>query len=217
MLLAQSVSAAKLPAALHAGLGSEDFKQREKAQADLLSWVKKNPNERVRELLRASSDSEDPEVRERCMEILRNLAADDYALEGDGYLGVQMDDRMIEVPGDKQQRWVVFVLAVVPDSAAAKAGLRAGDAMVSLEGESWPEAWARHFSERIRKRKPGTRVRLGVLREGVMQDMRVELGRRPLGLDAMFTEMDQEARDAMEKQAKDAHFQRWLLEKKDHR
>lgn len=217
LLTVQSLPAEKLPAGLFAGLGSEDFKAREKAQSDLLSWVKKNPKARVGDLLRASSDNDDPEVRERCTEILRSLAADDYALEGEGYLGVRMDDRVMEVPGDKRQRWVVFVVEVVPGSAAAKSGLQAGDAVATLEGESWPEAWARQFSDRIRKRKPGTRVRLGVLRGGVLEDMRVELGRRPFELDAFFPEMDPEARKAMEKQAMEAHFQRWLLEKKGDR
>jgi hypothetical protein len=70
------------------------------------------------------------------------------------------------------------------------------------------------FSEKIRKCKPGTRVNLKVLRDGKLQNIRAVLGRRPADADLFMPGTDPEAGKALEQQAKDAHFQRWLTEKK---
>jgi hypothetical protein len=205
-----------VPKVILKAMESEDFKERESAQSDLLSWVRKNPKAAVAELLRYSTEggSSSPEVRERCMQVLRQLAADDFAKEGDGYLGVRMNDRMVRMPGNQHDRWAVVVIEVVADSAAAKSGLKAGDAIVGLGDQTWEQEASKPFSEQIRKHKPGTRVRLSVLRDGGLQEMRVELGRRPADAEQLLLGADPEGQKALEQRAKDAHFQRWLLEKK---
>jgi len=205
-----------IPKGLLKALESEDFKARETAQADLLAWTRKNPKVAVTELLRLSSEtgSPSPEVRERCMQVLRQLAGDDFAKEGDGYLGVRMSDRMVQMPGNKPDRWAVVVIEVVANSAAAKCGLKAGDAILELDGQTWQREASKPFSEQIRKRKPGTRVRLRVLRDGALEDLRVELGRRPADADQLMPGVDPEGHKVLEQQAVDAHFERWLLEKK---
>lgn len=205
-----------IPKSFLKALDSEDFKARETAQSEVLSWAKKNPKAAVAELLRLSSDagSPSPEVRERCMQVLRQLAADDFAKEGDGYLGVRMRDLMVQMPGNKPDCWAVMVIEVVADSAAAKCGLKAGDAIVELDGQTWQQEASKSFSEQIRKRKPGSRVVLKVLRDGALEDLRVELGRRPADADQLMPGMDPEGQKALEHKAKDAHFERWLLEKK---
>ena len=214
--MTSALCAQAIPKSFLKALESEDFKARESAESDVLSWARKNPKAAVAELLRLSSDagSPSPEVRERSMQVLRQLAADDFAKEGDGYLGVRMNDRMVRMPGNKPDRWAVMVIEVVADSAAAKCGLKAGDAIVELDGQTWQQEASKPFSEQIRKRKPGTRVMLRVLRDGALEDLRVELGRRPADADQFMPGMDPEGRKALEQQAKEDHFQRWLLEKK---
>ncbi|MFN6018363.1 MAG: PDZ domain-containing protein [Verrucomicrobiota bacterium] len=214
--MTSALCAQAIPKSFLKALESEDFKARETAQSEVLSWAKKNPKAAVAELLRLSSDagSPSPEVRERCMQVLRQLAADDFAKEGDGYLGVRMRDLMVQMPGNKPDRWAVMVIEVVADSAAAKCGLKAGDAIVELDGQTWQQEASKSFSEQIRKRKPGSRVVLKVLRDGVLEDLRVELGRRPADADQLMPGMDPEGQKALEQKAKDAHFERWLLEKK---
>ena len=204
------------PKALLKALESEDFAVRESAQSDLLLWARKNPKGSVSELLRLSSEagSPSPEVRERCMQVLRQLAADDFAKEGDGYLGVRMEDRLMRIPGESAERWAVVVLEVVADSAAAKCGLKIGDAIVELDGQVWNQQASMLFSEQIRKRKPGTRVRLRIVRDGVLQSIRGELARRPAEADLFMPGTDPEEGKALEQKARDTHFQRWLSEKR---
>lgn len=200
-------------------LESEDFKVRESAQADVLLWARKNPSLAVVELLRLSSNggSPSPEVRDRCMQVLRQLAEDEFAKEGEGYLGVRTGDLMVQIPENKADAWAVTMLEVLPDSAAAKCGLRVGDAIVELNGQRWQQEASKLFSEQIRKLRPGTRVLLRVVRDGKLQNIRAELGRRPANADLFMPGMDPKVGDAMEQQAKDAHFQRWLTEKKGRR
>jgi hypothetical protein len=208
--------AEEIPKVFLKSLESENFKARESAQMDVLMWARKNPRAAVNELLRLSSDggSPSPEVQERCMQVLRQLAADAFALEGDGYVGVSMRDQMVRVPGDQSDRWAVMVIEVVADSAAAESGLRAGDAIVELDGQRWKQEASNLFSEQIRKHKPGTRVSLGVLRDGKVQNIRIKLRRRPVDADLMMFGKDPEEMKAMEQKAVEAHFQRWLIEKK---
>jgi S1-C subfamily serine protease len=73
----------------------------------------------------------------------------------------------------------IVVREVTPDSSAAKAGLKAGDRIVKLnEGEVRDPA---KFSSAVATRKPGEKLRLGILRDGKEQTLTVTLGERPAG------------------------------------
>lgn len=63
---------------------------------------------------------------------------------------------------------------VEPKSPAESAKLKAGDVIVRVEGNDVSSGIA--FSREIRKRKPGTEVVLGVLRDGAGKDVKVKLG-----------------------------------------
>ncbi|MDZ4179737.1 MAG: M50 family metallopeptidase, partial [Coriobacteriia bacterium] len=68
---------------------------------------------------------------------------------------------------------------VMPDSAAASAGLQVGDTLLSLEGETfetWPE-----FADSIATYDPGSEVTVGWERDGAPRQATVELGRSPAG------------------------------------
>lgn len=66
---------------------------------------------------------------------------------------------------------------VEPDTPAAKAGLRRGDVILSLDGQ--PVNSANDLRLRISQTAPGTAVKLGVSRDGKMQDFSVTLGELP--------------------------------------
>ena len=66
---------------------------------------------------------------------------------------------------------------VEPDTPAAKAGLRRGDVILSLNGQ--PVNSANDLRLRISQTAPGTTVKLGVSRDGKMQDFSVTLGELP--------------------------------------
>ena len=167
------------------------------------------------ELFRLSRVAPEPETRERCLAVLRELVHDEYAKNGEGFIGISMRDEQAMVPGDPKPRGVIRVLRVLPDSAADRADLRLNDLIVGLDDQVWREEMpSRTFSENVRGMKPDTRVTLKVLRAGELVSLEVILGRRPLIADEPF--LDQRDLDlrAAEKAAKDAYFRRWLERRK---
>jgi len=65
---------------------------------------------------------------------------------------------------------------VRPDSPADKAGLMAGDIILSLDGERVSEG---NIEKLMQGRAPGDSVTLSVLRDGEKLELKVELGARP--------------------------------------
>ena len=58
--------------------------------------------------------------------------------------------------------------------------------------------------------KPNTKVDVRILRDGGLLDLKVTLGRRPLGADSLFFNGQMFDPEAMERAAKEAYFRRWL-------
>lgn len=96
-----------------------------------------------------------------------------------GYLGIQIQELTPDLA--KQfgitQRGGALVGQVEQDTPAAKAGLKRGDVIVSLNGQ--PVASDRDLRLRISQTAPGTSVKLGVSRDGKVQDFNVTLGELP--------------------------------------
>ena len=215
MACLQSLSALEIPAGPLAALESDEFQIREKAQAELLVWSRERPQVAMDALFRKSRSAEDPEVRERCLELLRELVNDEYLKEGEGFIGIRMLDEMANVPGDPEPRIAIRVTLVMPDSAAQKAGLKINDLIIGIDEKIWRVGSALGpFSDSIRQRKPGTRVALRVLRDKELMDVNVVLGRRPLIADNPFLDERQADIQAAEKAAKEAYFRRWLERRK---
>ena len=205
----------EIPAKPLAELASEDFRTREEAQAAILAWARQHPAGAIDLLYDRSLHADDPEVRERCLAVLRELVNDQYLREGEGYIGIRMLEEVAVVPGDAKPRGVIRVTQVMPDSAAAKAGLRVNDLSAGIEDKIWRNAPAmRPFSEAVRQYKPGSRVRLKVVREGALIEVPVVLGRRPVFADNPFLDERQVDLEAAEKAAREGYFQRWLEQRK---
>jgi hypothetical protein len=200
-----------LPAGPLSNLQSDEFRIREAAQAELLAWARKRPDSAMDVLFRISRTHGDPEVRERCLAVLRELVNDEYLKEGEGFLGVRMQDEKALVPGDQKLRSVIRVIQVVPDSAAQRAGVKFNDLIAGLDEKAWhDEAALVPFMNHIRQIKPGHRVTLRILRNGGMIDLPVKLGRRPLFSENPFFGQRQADIEAAERTARDAYFHRWL-------
>lgn len=71
----------------------------------------------------------------------------------------------------------VLVLEVVPAGPAAQAGIRAGDVIVSVDGE--PVEAVEAFLAALRAHRPGDRLRLEIIREGEQMTFDVTLAERP--------------------------------------
>lgn len=197
-------------------LGSQEFKIRESAEMELLEWGRSNPEEAMSEFLRQSQNAVDPEVRERCLDVLRTLVTDEYMKEGEGYIGIALaqKDEVVIVPGDPKERNAVRIVGVKVDTPGQLAGMRVNDLIVELEEEGWHGVEATPlFRERIRKMKPTSVARLTVLREGELIQLKVTLSRRPMMADMFFNGRETDM-DAAERAAKEAYFQRWLSQKK---
>jgi serine protease Do len=96
-----------------------------------------------------------------------------------GWLGVQIQPVTSEVAdalGLKQAAGAL-VDEPQPDSPAAKAGIKAGDVIVSVDGTSVQDS--RELAQRIGTMSPGSSIRLGVMRDGKEQTMTVMLGQLP--------------------------------------
>lgn len=210
-----SCGAEEFPSAPLEDFKSEDFRTRENAQASLLEWSRKNPGIAMDRLFGLSQSADDPEVRERCLAVLRELVGDEYLKEGEGYIGIRMLDVTANVPGDPKQRSVISVLQVVAESPAHQAGLKVNDLIVGLENRIWRQGVAtQSFMQMVREFKPATWITLRVVRDDKLMDIPVKLARRPLFADNPFLDERQIDLEAAEKAAKEAYFRRWMKTRK---
>jgi serine protease Do len=97
-----------------------------------------------------------------------------------GFLGVNIQDLDPDTADllglDKDTKGVVLP-DVTKDSAADKAGIKPYDVIVEFEGEKIEKA--NELLNRVSALKPGTKVKIVVLRDGKRKTLTVELGTRP--------------------------------------
>lgn len=96
-----------------------------------------------------------------------------------GWIGVQIQPvtaNLAESLGLKNAQGAL-VAEVQPNSPASKSGLKAGDVITSVDGQTVKDA--RSLSRQIGAMAPGATVRLGVFRNGSEQNMSLSLGQLP--------------------------------------
>lgn len=91
-----------------------------------------------------------------------------------GFLGVRVEEYK---PGEDG----MLIQAVVPGSAAAKAGLLPQDVIVKINHHGIREV--QDFITRVSSHRPGERLRLQVLRDGKLVPFAIPLGERPADLE----------------------------------
>ena len=211
-----AVWSVQLPTQAFEDLGSAEFHRRELAQDELLAWARKQPELAKTEFLKQSRNAVDPEVRERCMSILRSLVTDEYLEEGEGYIGIALalQDEILNIPGDSKPRNAIRVLEVREDTPGQRAGIRLNDLIVGLEGERWSGLDASPlFREKVKTMKPNSNARLTIIRDGELIELNVRLGRRPLMADMFFNGLNVDPA-ASERAAIESYFRRWLSQNK---
>jgi serine protease Do len=114
-----------------------------------------------------------------------------------GFLGVGIADvspEMTEFFGVDDAKGVL-IQQVTEDSAAEKAGMKRGDIVVELEGETVDNA--NTFRNRVAMHKPGTKVKIVVMRDGKRRTLIATLDARSNELSEMRQEPEVRARLGM--------------------
>ncbi len=95
-----------------------------------------------------------------------------------GWLGVtvqNVDENMAKALGLKNAKGAL-IGSVMPDEPAEKAGLRAGDVIVAVNGKSIADA--SELTRTVAKMKPNAKPELTVMRDGEEKKIKVKLGER---------------------------------------
>ena len=112
------------------GLTDETYVTRESNTAELIRRGQAEPD-RVRQLvLHHFLTDPDPEIRLRCETILRGLVAESY-----GFLGVRHRERTYFDEEGRSRRGVEL-MTVMEGQAAHAAGLKVGDIVMEIDGQS---------------------------------------------------------------------------------
>jgi predicted metalloprotease with PDZ domain len=137
---------------------------------------------------------------------------------------MMMQDVPVVVPGDARIRFGIRVNMVVANSPAVRGGLQAADQVVGVDDRIWLQPGAcDDFSKWVRAHKPGARVTLHIVRGQNVEDLTVELARRPPMKENDFPPMVgglpdwaalQQQAQQQAKDAKDANFHKWLTDRK---
>lgn len=210
VILTVCASAEAIPNQLLEGLSSEEFKARETSQLELEKWVNEKGSAGVNAIFKVYQESDDPEVRTRCLRVLRTESDKDYLNDGKGYLGVQLFEEMLVLPGDEKPRVCIKVTFIMPGSQAEKAGIKVGDLITAMDGEKWHQPGELpKLIETIASYKPLRKVVFEIKRadEDKLIEVPVILGRRPVD---NLAEMYYKDRNQLEKEARDNHFNEWL-------
>lgn len=166
-----------LVAELIAQLGDRRWEVRDHATAGLKVG---GPNLFDR-LAEAYQSSRQPEVRLRIKEVVEHIFLTAGLKSTGGFLGI----RQRVVGGTEDARIPagqagILVVEALPGTAAAQAGLRAGDVIVALNGEGLKIGQNQEeFGRRISRFEQGTGLMLTVLRADKHMDVHVTLGARP--------------------------------------
>ena len=112
-------------------------------------------------------------------ELLPQLHAKGEVVRGWLGVGIQELDAELAEKFEVQQDAGVLVSQVFTDSPAERAGLRAGDVIVAVDGERMDDP--RQLTRSIATIPPGTETRLTLLRDGERERVAVTLGTRAQG------------------------------------
>ncbi len=120
-----------------------------------------------------------------------------------GYLGVQIvpvDEDYADALGIPENSGE-FIQAVQPGEPAEEAGLRAGDVVITVDGE--PITRDQSLSYLVANIAPGTRVPIEFIRDGERQTVRVTVGTRPSREELEAQQFNPDAEEPEPPQAED--------------
>lgn len=217
-------------------LSSDRYTEREKAYAELRKWAVKNVNDAPEILHRAWSASEEPEAKTRCFQLMKEMVIQRKYGRGKGFVGIRMEE--CEVPGKPGEpaRPGIRVSLVLPDTPAAKSGLKVGDVVLGVDDLDFGKGAKKieepqiggarmqgarigrvigmgtviKFSDYIQSKQPDDVITLHLVRAGKLSDMKIKLMKRPASanIDPFGRSMQDDSKQQGEK-----FFKSWLKQK----
>ena len=215
MAMAQSSAELRPKQALLAELESEHYPDRLRAQESLKEWAAQHGDAAYPWLWQQSQSEGSPEVAMRSYEVLKDLVIEALREKRPGYVGITMIEDKFQKDGT--ELFGVRIRAVQADSPADHSGLRVGDLIFEINGESWSKSGAQdRFAEKVGAMGVGAKVTLKVLRGNEVKEFELELMARPWiageygqGNFRLFG-MDGNDFPQSEKEAADRAFEAWL-------
>ncbi|MCW1884900.1 PDZ domain-containing protein [Luteolibacter flavescens] len=209
------------PAAALELLDSEEFKDRVQGEQELVGWAQGKGEAALKRLIAETDAATEPEVRLRLRDVLKEVVISTHLLkEGQGYVGIQMNEINVAPPGKDEQRGGIWVTWIHPETPAMKAGLQVNDVIIGLNDIKWPAGiGAREsFATEIRRLKLGDKVKLEVIRGEGVQEIEMTLAARPLSAEPLarlalmrggMEKVTPEEVARLEREARDAFFHQW--------
>ncbi|MGJ8725832.1 MAG: PDZ domain-containing protein [Roseibacillus sp.] len=157
-------------------LMSEDFSLRQEAEKDLAKWAHEaEKGERAEALFQRYLVSEDPEEYHRLTKVLLEvhfaLKKSSIPQQGPGFIGIRMSTGERRLLGEgrledlREPQDGVLIEAVIEGTPAEKAGLKAGDLVTEIEGQSIAgETPSLKLKEIVGGTAPGKAIALTVMR-----------------------------------------------------
>ncbi len=180
-------------------LGAEAYKDREAAEKALRKKAVDTPYRCLQDWAKAYQETEDLEIRVRLRRLMEPLAMELMFDLPRGYMGIHLG----EVTTDEGEP-LVLVNSVIPGESASKAGLREGDLIAEVNGQTVKEMGGQPgFSTFVAAQPPGTRLNLVILRGNK------EI-RQPMTLGARRDEDNTRARQDRASEAQQ-RYRDWLL------
>jgi len=164
---------------------------RKKACEELSAWAEKEPDQAKALFLQWMQESKEPEIRERCLQLLKPIAALEYGLFGEGYMGISMGSAlMVQLPGDDKPCYGMSINSVSKGSPAEKFAIQPEDVIVSVNDFKWRDSESildlnQGLSAKIRAIGAGRKANFGIWRKGKFSTIEVLLTRRPSNIEQM--------------------------------
>jgi PDZ domain len=171
-------------------LNATDHAERVKAGKFLSTWSEKEPELAKKMFLSLWRESQEPEIRERSLQLLKPIAAREFGNFGEGFLGITMGvEILVKLPNNEKPCYGLQVSAVTKDSPAEKANIQPGDVIVRLNDHTWPETGqiiheTMGLSAKIRSISAGSTAKFGIWRSNKeLLNIEAKLTRRPGNLE----------------------------------
>lgn len=161
-------------------LGDESFATREAAQAALRGMFADNLHEMMDFCFELFRDTPDPEIRMRCRDLMvEHITGIDVTTEGRGFVGILLNLHAFFDPKGELVMGV-RVQELVPGAPGAAAGMRPADLIVKIDDlDVGTRNGDRMFQDYVAAKRPGTKVRMKIMRGNDPVDIELALGRRP--------------------------------------